>query len=192
VEIALAISIYYDIGFFRYMFEGGGMRLDTAAWLARRRTPAPRRLIGPVGTAARAILGLAAIAVPITVWGIGWWDVGAALIILPLVGAALTPVVVAVYERHVPDSLARRELSCFSPNCVTPALVIALGIGLSYVTPVDGTAIWTWLGASWLVAAVRGDNACETVSLTNAATGKRGDLACIFYAPLDAAEARRT
>jgi hypothetical protein len=171
------------------MREGGSMQLEA---IESRRMPGTKRLIGPLGTAARAGLGLVAIALPIAVWGIGWWDVGAALVVLPLLGALLTAALRPIYERYVPESLERAALGCLSPGCVAPALVIAIAIGLSYVTPVDGTAIWTWLGASWLVAAVRGDNACETVALTNALAGKRGELACVLYAPLDAVEARRT
>jgi hypothetical protein len=165
------------------------MQLEATDHLGR---PATQRLIGPAGTVARAALGLAAIALPIALWGIGWWDVGAALVVLPLLGVAINALVGGAYKRYLPEALARGQLGCLSPGCVVPGLVIAIGVGLSYVTPVDGTAIWTWLGASWLIAAVRGDNACEAVALTNALTGKRGELACMLYAPLDAAEARRT
>src|ERR671919_2823339 len=103
------------------------------------------REIGPVGTASRAVGGLVAIAVPIALIGIGWWDVAAALIALPLITLAVSAIVTAGYERYAPESLARRHSICSGPACVLVFGVVAVAIPLTIVTPVNGdVAIWSF------------------------------------------------
>lgn len=46
------------------------------------------REIGPIGTSARVPAGLLAIVLPIAVDGIGWWDLGAALVAFPLIATS--------------------------------------------------------------------------------------------------------
>src|SRR5918997_5997671 len=82
------------------------------AWPAAARSDPVRSImmgsardIGPIGTASRAVGGVIAIAVPIALSGIGWWDVAAALVVLPLITLALSEVVTAGYRRHAPRSL---------------------------------------------------------------------------------------
>jgi phosphate/sulfate permease len=67
------------------------------------------REIGPIGTATRILGGVIAIALPVALDGIGWWDIGVALIALPLVALAAGDAVTWVYERLAPEALARRE-----------------------------------------------------------------------------------
>ncbi|HZB30325.1 MAG TPA: hypothetical protein VE465_09180 [Streptosporangiaceae bacterium] len=148
------------------------------------------REIGPIGAASRAVGGLIAIAVPIALSGIGWWDVAAALVALPLITLAVSALVTAGYERYAPESLARRHSICSGPGCVLVAGVVAVAIALAVATPVSEVAIWSFFGVSMLVAALRGYAGCEVLAIPNAITGRRDRIGCVLYTPIDAAEAR--
>ena len=148
------------------------------------------RDIGPIGTVSRAVGGLIAIAVPIALSGVGWWDVGAALVALPLVTMVLSALVTAGYGRFAPESLARRHSICSGPACVLVAGVVGFAIALSIVTPVSEVAVWSFLGVSMLVAALRGYAGCEVLAIPNAITGRRDQIGCVLYTPIDVAEAR--
>lgn len=153
-------------------------------------TGAPGREIGPIGTASRVVGGLIAIAVPIALSGIGWWDVGAALVALPVITLAVSALVTAGYERYAPESLARRHSVCSGPACVLVAAVVGVAIALTIATPVDEVAIWSFFGASMLVAALRGYAGCEVLAIPNSITGRRDQIGCVLYTPIDAAEAK--
>jgi hypothetical protein len=159
--------------------------------LLRSVTRGPGRDIGPIGTVSRAVGGLIAIAVPIALSGIGWWDVGAALVAFPLITMAFGALVTAGYERFAPESLARRHSICSGPACVLVAGVIAAAVALSILIPISGVAIWSFFGVSMLVAALRGYAGCEVLAIPNAITGRREQIGCVLYTPIDAAEARR-
>ncbi|MGH2923380.1 MAG: hypothetical protein ACRDKH_05050 [Solirubrobacterales bacterium] len=148
------------------------------------------REIGPIGTAARAVGGLIAIAVPIAIEGIGWWDVGVALLALPLVAVAVSTLVTAGYRRFAPEALTRTHAICSAPACVLCGAVIAVGIAIAALTPAGAVAIWSFFGVSMLVAAARGYGGCEILALPNAFTGRRDQVGCILYTPIDRAESR--
>jgi hypothetical protein len=59
-----------------------------------------RRAIGPVGSAARVAGGLAAIVLSIVVSGVTWWDVGIALVALPVTAIIAAAAVTASYRRY--------------------------------------------------------------------------------------------
>jgi hypothetical protein len=158
--------------------------------LLRGVTRAGAREIGPIGTVSRAAGGLIAIALPIALSDISWWDVAAALVALPLITLAVSALVTTGYERFAPESLARRHSICSGPACVLMAGVIAVGIALSILTPVTGVAIWSFFGVSMLVAALRGYAGCEVLAIPNAITGRRDQIGCILYTPIDMAEAK--
>ena len=148
------------------------------------------REIGPIGTASRVAGGLIAVGVPIALSGMGWWDVAAALVALPLLTMAGSSLVTAGYERFAPASLVRRHLICSAPACVLVAAVVALAIVLTVATPVNEVAIWSFFGASMLVAALRGYAGCEVLAIPNAITGRKDRIGCVLYTPIDLAEAR--
>jgi hypothetical protein len=148
------------------------------------------REIGPIGTASRTVGGLIAIAVPIALSGIGWWDIAAALVALPLITLGLSTLVTAGYERFAPESLVRRHSICSGPACVLVAGVVAAAIALSILTPINEVAIWAFFGVSMLVGAVRGYGGCEVLAIPNAITGRRDQIGCVLYTPIDLAEAR--
>jgi hypothetical protein len=151
------------------------------------------RAIGPIGTVSRVIGGLIFVAVPIALAGIDWWDVATALVALPLAAAALAALIAGAYRRFAPESLGRSHAICSGPGCALIAAVIGVGIALTFVTPVDGgVAIWTFLGVSMLVAAVRGYAGCEVLAIPNLVSGREDQIGCILYTPIDAAEESRS
>ena len=115
------------------------------------------RAIGPIGTISRVIGGAIFIAVPVAISGIDWWDVAAALVALPIATWVLAALVAAAYRRFAPETLVRGLTPLSGPACVLIAAVVGVGIAITFVSPVDGgVAIWSFLGVSMLVAAVRG------------------------------------
>jgi hypothetical protein len=152
-----------------------------------------QREIGPIGTATRILGGVIAIALPVALDGIGWWDIGVALIALSLVALGAGDAVTSVYERYAPEALARgREAICSGPACWTWAVVIVAAVGLAALTPASAVAIWVWLGASLLVAAARGYGGCELLAFPNLIRGRREQIGCMLYGPIDAAERTRS
>jgi hypothetical protein len=153
----------------------------------------PRR-IGPIGAATRAVGGLAAIAAPIALDGVTWWDLGAALLALPLtatlVGALVTA---ALRRRFAEDDAGLGEFEPWIRSLLVLAAVIAVGIGATFATPLDGaTALWIFIGVSLLAGGARGDPGCEVVAIPNALAGRRDVTGCIIYSPIDALGGRRS
>jgi hypothetical protein len=144
------------------------------------------REIGPIGTVTRVVGGVLAIALPIALSGFSWWDAAGALIALPLVAT-----VVAGVASTGPDERASRFFSRGHViSYLAIAAVIGIGIALTFVTPVDGGAVWGFLGVSVLVAAYRGCAGCEVLAIPNAITGRCQYVGCVIYTPIDVAEAR--
>jgi hypothetical protein len=151
------------------------------------------RAIGPIGTISRVIGGAIFVAVPIALSGIDWWDVAAALVALPIAAGVLSPLIAAAYRRFAPESPVRGDGIFSGPGCVLIAAVIGVGIGITFVTPVDGSvAIWSFLGVSMLVAAIRGYAGCEVLAIPNLVRGRDDQIGCILYTPIDAAEKARS
>ena len=152
--------------------------------------PSDRRDIGPLGTASRLAVGLAAIVVPITSSGIGWWD-WAGLNAFALLATVAARAVLSAYEHYAPDAYASRHLIFSAPACSLIAMLVALSLALSAVTPADGDVVfWVWLGASMLVAGAAGYGGCEVLAFPNVFTGRRDRIGCILFTPIDAAETR--
>jgi len=151
-----------------------------------------RREIGPIGTASRIGGGLIAIGLPVVLAGFSWWDAALALVVLPLVATGAAALVTAVYERLAPQALARRHTICSGPACWLTAIMLAVALALGALTPASGdVAFWVWLGVSMLLAAARGYGGCELLAAPNLITGRRDQIGCIIYTPIDRAEARR-
>jgi hypothetical protein len=60
------------------------------------------------------------------------------------------------------------------------------------LTPIKGdVAFWTWIGASLLLAASRGYGGCEVLAIPNLIMGRRDQIGCMIFTPIDRAETRR-
>jgi hypothetical protein len=148
------------------------------------------REIGPAGTLSRVIAGTVAIMVPVALEGIGWWDVPA-LLAAPLIATAAASLISRSFRSA--DGDARTELGaiCSPAGCVLLGVLVASAFALGEWTPAHGDVVlWGFLGASMLLAAVRGDGGCEVLAFPNAITGRRDRIGCLLFGPIDAAEAR--
>ena len=150
-----------------------------------------RREIGPIGTAARLLGALVAIGLPLALDQFSGWDLLVGLVALPLLGTAGFEAVRAAYERYVPGGIASQSGTCTGAACWLLAIVLAAVIPLDVLTSVTFTAFWLWIGASLALAAGRGYGGCEILAFPNVLTGRRDQVGCIAFTPIDRAEARR-
>jgi hypothetical protein len=152
------------------------------------------RKIGALGTGIRLVVASILIVVPIMMAGFAPWDLIGALVVFPLMAVGIDRLLTDGIKRVGPPALSARSsglAAIWYLNVAVLVLVLALAIGLTYVTPIDGGAIWLFFGLSMFLAAARGDAGCEVLALENALTGRRDPVGCIAFAPLDALEARR-
>ena len=147
-----------------------------------------RREIGPIGTAARLIGAGVAIALPTLLDEFSRWDLLVGLVGLPLLATAGFEVVRAGYERYVPGGIGSQAGTCTGAACWLIAIILAALIPLAALTPVTGTSLWIWIGGSLVLAAVRGYGGCEILAFPNALTGRRDQVGCIVFTPIDRAE----
>ena len=151
-----------------------------------------RRQIGPVGTGSRLLGGAAAIAVPVVLDGFGWWDAAAAFVLLPLVASLAALAISAVSRRAGASGLACGGI-CSRAGCLLVAVMLGADAALAALTSTNGTvALWVWLGGSMLLAAVAGYGGCEVLALPNLLTGRRDEIGCLLYTPIDRWEASRS
>ena len=148
-----------------------------------------RREIGPIGTIARLITAAAALALPASLAEFSAWDLLVGLVALPLLATVGFAAVREGYERLAADGIAGQVRWCCGAATWLLALVIAPVIPLAALTPVTFTAFWLWLGASFALAAIRGYGGCEILAFPNVLTGRRDQVGCILFTPIDQAEA---
>ena len=91
-----------------------------------------RRAIGPVGSAARAAGGLAAIVLSIVVSGVTWWDVGVALVALPVTAIIAAAAVTASYRRYSTGRAHPLVAESWIRSVLVLALVVGVEIALSF------------------------------------------------------------
>lgn len=147
------------------------------------------RSIGPVGTAIRAALGVALVAVAVN-HGTNWWEVLAASIVLPAVAVG---VAVAINAALKDSGLRMRARSPWSPAQIATAVIVittayAVGVALTYVLPVDGDHIFLFFGLSMLLASVRGYNGCEVLAIPNLVMRRHDAMWCPLYSTLERIE----
>ena len=143
------------------------------------------REIGPIGTASRAVGGAVALVVPLIVWGSTWWGWAAGLLAFPLLAAGAGTAVAALYGREP----ARSRPIGWGGALTLIVVVLGGATASTYLTPVDGTGVWIFLGASMLLAAGKGYGGCEVLAFANAVNGRQDSIGCMLYAPIDKAEA---
>ena len=155
------------------------------------RLAASGRQIGPIGTTARFLGGGLAIGLPVALDGFSLLEAGIALVALPLIAAIAAPLLTAFYRRLYPRALQSRHLFCSPLGCTLIVAMSAANAALVSPTSANGNVtIWVWLGASMLLAAARGYAGCEVLAVSNLITGRRDQIGCILYSPIDAAEAK--
>jgi hypothetical protein len=155
------------------------------------RSAGSARQIGPLGTLARVVGGLAAIVVPVALDGLSATEVVVALAGLPLVSLVAAPLIEWGFRQWAPRALCSRHAICSGPGCVLVAVMIGANAALVAPTSVSGSVtIWAWLGVSMLVAAARGYGGCEVLAIPNLLTGRRDAIGCLVCTPIDRAEAR--
>jgi hypothetical protein len=76
-------------------------------------------------------------------------------------------------------------------ECGLLALMAALVVAVSFVSPIDEGSIWIWLGASFLLSAFFGLPGCEMVAIPNLVTGRHQRLPCFLFHSIDRFEERR-
>lgn len=148
------------------------------------------RRIGPIGTAARACVG-AGLAVGVAALkGVTWWDLAGAVLVLPLLALGTVALANAVLDGTSLAVKAREPWSRTQVAAAGVTVVGVLGVGtaLTFVSPMDGVAIYMFVGASMVLAAIVGYDGCEILALPNLVFGRRDAIWCPLYSRLDAAE----
>lgn len=140
------------------------------------------RDIGALGTISRVAVGAAAIAVPVAIWGSTGWDWAAGLVGFPLLAVAAAALFAAL------DADARAPYARALAGPVFLALLLGGATAVTYVSSVDATGVWIFVGASMLLAAAKGYGGCELLAFWNAATGRQDRIGCLVFAPIDALE----
>lgn len=152
--------------------------------------------IGVVGSLARAGVG-AALTIGAFMWQhVSWWDVTAALLVMPTTALASAVAVDAILGE---STLRRRGRVPWSGVQIAAAAavivaVILLGTGLTYISPVNGGALYLFFGGSMLLASLVGYEGCELLALPNLVLRRRDAIWCPLYSPMDDVEvtARQT
>lgn len=136
-----------------------------------------RREIGPLGTLARIAGGLIAIAVPVALNGFTLPEAAVALVALPSLAA-------------IAARLVGARLSRCAGCCLLCVMALANDAIVAPISANGSVTLWVWLGASMLVAAARGYGGCEASAIPNVLTGRRDQIGCLLYTPIDVAESR--
>ena len=139
------------------------------------------RAIGPFGTIARVLVGLALLAAGLIVvdgW-ITWRQLALGLVGIPgvLVLAQLTRTTWTSEPLVLTDHFA---------TCVNCAILAVL-----LVPSATRDATLVFLGASLLVAALRGYGGCESLAVSNWLPRRNDQVGCLIFSPVDHLEARR-
>ena len=140
------------------------------------------RSIGRLGTATRILVGLVLLSIGIIYAASGrsfWWQLALGLAGFPaaLALAQLVRLTLSKTRLHETGSLATWI------NCAT--LVVLL------VAWPTRNATLIFLGASMLLAAVRGYGGCETLAVSNWLLRRDDQVGCLLLSPIDVLEAKR-
>lgn len=139
-------------------------------------TGTPRR-IGPVGTTARALGGLAFLATALAVGPLDAWDLVGGLLLLP--GA--TTLLLRMRGADAPP-LRWTRLPGHVANVVVGVAVAVVALQPALL----------FYGSAMLLAAARGYAGCELFAFANRINGREDEIGCPVFSPLDAVEANAT
>jgi hypothetical protein len=132
------------------------------------------RRIGPWGTRARVVVGVAMV-VGAFVAGVRAVDAAVGLVVAPIVISA----VVALRGRH----RAPLRLTGIAGHCLNCGMIAVAFV----VLPV---AALLFYGVAMLVAATRGYGGCELFAVSNWLWRRDDQIACPLFEPIDSVEAR--
>lgn len=141
------------------------------------------RDIGPVGTAARALSGLALLFIAggatISSWGIEPQDAVIGLVALPAVMVALG---------LVAGRYASGPVRFTGPLGIALNLTVIAALIANDITGPEGATIF--YATTLLVAAWRGQAGCEGTVISNWVLGRDDQIGCPMFTPIDEVEAR--
>jgi hypothetical protein len=150
------------------------------------------RQIGPLGTLARTVGGLVAISLPIALHGLSVTEALVAFLGLPLAAILATPLVELGTRRFALRAPVSCHATCFGPACVLIIVLVAANDAMVAPSTANGNVtLAVWLGASMLLAAARGYGGCEVLAIPNLLSGRRDQIGCLLFTPIDRADARR-
>jgi hypothetical protein len=143
------------------------------------------RAIGPIGTASRALVGVFLLYIALVdgppfadgfELGLTRYDAVLGLVLLPaiMVSAGLAA------RRYAAGPLRR-----MGPLATALNLIIGLALISNQYT---GGGATLFIGVSMLIAAWRGQAACEGTVLSNALLGRDDQIGCPLFGPIDSAE----
>jgi hypothetical protein len=132
--------------------------------------------LGPVGTVARVLVGVLLIYLAFFWNDASRVDPVAGLVVFPAIVTGL----LALRARRSPEPLVATGPVGHLVNC---AVILAL-----VLNPVTAGAAMIFYGASMLVAAVRRVGRCEVSVISNAVLGRRDEVGCPLFWPLDTLE----
>jgi len=143
------------------------------------------RAIGRLGTAARAVAGVALLALGIVGLPpfdhlIPWWQLA--------LGVAGIPAVLTLGQLA---RLAFTKAQMQATNALATCLNFAVLGGLLLITPTRSATL-VFLGGSMLLAAARGYGGCESLAFSNWLLRRDDQVGCLLFGPLDRLEAERT
>ena len=141
----------------------------------------------PVGRALRILLGLALMVyvAPVYFQVPARVSVGSLLLIVGLIGI-YSVLHMAVSQRIVPSGSG---LAAIVANGLLVVLYFIGATGLPIVGGGKGAlAAATFLGISLVVAGVRAAPGCEVMAIPSLLFGKRAELGCLIFSPLDKLE----
>jgi hypothetical protein len=159
----------------------------TAASDAEAQATRPHRDIGPIGTAARLVVGL--LLVGLIVYGqLSSGHLSPATWALGLIG--FPALVLAWHFWRIRRNPARFSDTSALSFVLSLALPVALYLTGWFVPPLwftsDATLIF--VGSSLLLAALRGGAGCEFLALSNWLLRRSDQLACAVFTPIDSLE----
>lgn len=132
--------------------------------------------LGPVGVAARVAVGVLLIYLAFFWNDASWVDPLAGLVVLPAIVTGL----LSLHARRAPEPLVATGPMGHLVNCV---VILAL-----VLNPVTAGAAFIFYGASMLVAATRRAGHCEVSAVSNVILGRRDEVGCPLFWPLDTLE----
>ncbi|MDQ4037431.1 MAG: hypothetical protein M3313_03550 [Actinomycetota bacterium] len=151
--------------------------------------------IGPIGTTARACIGVAITTVGVVRHGLDVWSAVGALTVLPTIAIGAAAAVNVGLRRLGPGTIGRAQ-SPWSPlqlgaSTVVLAAVLGLGTVLTFLTPMNGVALYLFFGSSMVLAAARGYGGCEVLAVPNLLLRRRDAIWCPLYASFDGLDQSR-